>query len=82
MSDLPYRRFLAYDALGVALWATAYVGLSVGAAAGWQHVRDELGAQWAAALIGLGLLVWVSLKTRRAVIERRSRASMSAESQE
>ena len=65
LSDLPYRRFLLYDALGVLLWATAYVGLGVGAAAGWQRVRSELGMTWAISLVVLGLVVWVGLKMRR-----------------
>ena len=42
-SELSYRRFLAYDLLGVALWATVSILLGVGIAVGWQTVGDVFG---------------------------------------
>ena len=65
MSELTYRRFLVYDLLGVALWGAGSILLGVGAAAGWQWVRDDLGPGWAAAVVLLAVVVWVLLKTRR-----------------
>jgi membrane-associated protein len=50
MSRLPYGRFLAWNALGGATWATAFVVL--GYLAGSQYQRIERGANY----FGLGLL--------------------------
>lgn len=51
MSQLPYRRFLAWNALGGLLWACAFVIL--GYLAGSQYQRIEHYANY----IGLALLV-------------------------
>ena len=76
MSELPYRRFLAYDLLGVALWGAGSILLGVGAAAGWQRVRDDLGPWWAAAVVMLAVALWGLLKARRI---RRTREEHRAE---
>ncbi len=76
MSELTYRRFLAYDLLGVALWGAGSILLGVGAAAGWQRVRDDLGPWWAAAAVLLAVALWGLLKARRI---RRTREEHRAE---
>ena len=66
MSELTYRRFLVYDLLGVALWGAGSILLGVGAAAGWQWMRDDLGAWWAAAVVLLTVvLLWLLKALRR-----------------
>ncbi len=66
MSELTYRRFLVYDLLGVALWGAGSILLGMGAATGWQWVRDDLGPWWAAAVVLLAVVLWgLLMKTRR-----------------
>lgn len=65
ISGIPYRRFLAYDLLGVALWATGSILVGVGAATGWQRIRDAMGPGWALALLAGGVAAWLVLKVRR-----------------
>ena len=73
MSDLPYRRFLAYDLLGVALWAAASILLGLGAGLGWQRIRDDLGPEWAVGALAAALAVWALLMVGR--LRRRRRAA-------
>ncbi len=54
MSRLPYGRFLAWNALGGALWATTFV--FIGYLAGSQYQRIESYANY----IGIGLLVLIA----------------------
>lgn len=65
ISRIPYRRFLAYDLLGVAVWATGSILVGVSASVGWRRVRDDLGPAWAVAVLGLAVVVWLALKVRR-----------------
>ncbi len=65
MSRIPYGRFLRFDLLGVAFWATGSIVVGVGAAVGWQRVRDDLGLEWAVAGLFAGLAIWSVLKIRR-----------------
>jgi membrane-associated protein len=65
MSEISYRRFLAYDLLGIFLWLTGSIAIGVGTALGWQRVRDDLGPEWGLGLLVLGGIVWVGLKVRR-----------------
>ncbi len=72
MSNLAYRRFLLYDLLGVAVWAAGSIVVGVGAAVGWQRVRDDLGPWWAAGAILLAGVIWSVLKIRRMLSSRRT----------
>ena len=63
-SELSYRRFLVYDLLGVALWATVSILLGVGVAVGWQMVGDVFGVWWPATLAVTALALWGLLARR------------------
>ena len=63
-SELSYPRFLVYDLLGVALWATVSILLGVGVAVGWQVVGDVFGAWWPATLAVAALALWGLLVRR------------------
>jgi membrane-associated protein len=43
LSGLSYPRFLLWDLLGVALWASLYLGIGVAADDGWETLRRILG---------------------------------------
>ena len=64
MSELTYRRFLVYDLLGVGVWGAGAILLGVGAAAGWQRVRDDLGPWWAAAVVLLAVALLGLVRAR------------------
>lgn len=65
MSGLGYRRYLAYDVLGVAVWGTGSILVGVGTAAGWRRVRDDLGPEVAGGIVVVAVLVWAVLRVRR-----------------
>src|SRR5438552_8912662 len=68
MSDMPYRRFAAFNAAGAAVWGTGFVLLGYLAGAAWHTVADVAG--WVG--LGLGGLVLIALVGGR--ILRRMRA--------
>lgn len=70
MSKLPYPRFLAWNALGGLLWATAFVVL--GYLAGSQYARIEHYANY----IGIALLIGIALTLY--IRHRRSARTASA----
>ena len=78
MSELTYRRFLIYDLLGVALWGAGSILIGVGAAAGWQRVRADLGLWWAAAVVLLAIGVFGLVRVRRVRHTREKRRAESA----
>jgi len=65
MSRMPYRRFLAFNAAGGALWATAVVVAGYLAGASWQRVQTYFG--WA----GGGLLAVLAAVAAVIVVRRR-----------
>lgn len=66
MSRVPYGRFLAYDTLGVLVWAGASVALGYLAGGSWRLVADTLGTAFAiAAALGVGLVLLVRWRARR-----------------
>lgn len=67
MNRMPYRRFLLYNAIGGAAWATAVVLVGYLAGASWRRVEDHLGEAGAglAALVVVALGFWWWLRRRR-----------------
>ncbi len=58
MSPLRYRRFVAYDLMGVALWAVAYVSIGIFAQEGWERVSRALGVGGALTFIAGAVVLW------------------------
>ena len=54
-TSVAYRRFLAFDLLGIAGWAFVALGIAYAAARGWQIGVDSIGMGWAT-LAGAGLI--------------------------
>ncbi len=50
-SELGYVRFLAYDAVGIVLWAVSYVSVGYLAGESWRLVSRMVGGFWAAVFI-------------------------------
>ncbi len=70
MSRIPYAKFLAWNAAGGALWASAFVLLGYAAGSQYQRVAHN------ASLFGIGLLALIAAVIALKVIRsRRSRAS-------
>jgi undecaprenyl-diphosphatase len=71
MSEMTYRRFLAYDALGVAGWAAGSVALGVAAGESWKLVASALGTL-GALVLALNVIAGVVAAVRhrhRALVE-------------
>ncbi len=61
-TSIGYRRFLAFDLLGIAGWAFIGLGIAYAAARGWQIGVDSIGIGWAT-LAGAGLIaVFLAIK--------------------
>jgi len=75
MSEMPYRRFLAYDLLGVAGWAAGSVALGVAAGESWKLVASALGTLGALvlALIVIAAVVAAVRHRHRALVEAAER---------
>ena len=71
-SRVPYRTFLAWNAIAGAIWATAHVLLGYLAGESWQRIH-HLAGQAALLLLGVALLAAVALGTRL-LRRRRSQA--------
>jgi membrane protein DedA with SNARE-associated domain len=70
MSELRYRRFIAWTAPACVIWATAYVSVGTLAAGGYRQLSAQL--HWAGYLFGaVVLLFFVAVLLIRRVIERR-----------
>ncbi|MEE6263871.1 DedA family protein [Plantactinospora sonchi] len=67
MNRMPYRRFLLFNALGGAAWATTVVLVGYLAGASWKRVENHLGEAGAglAALVVVVLAIWWWLRRRR-----------------
>ena len=57
-TSVAYRRFLAFDLLGIAGWASVGLGVAYAAARGWQIGVGSVGMRWAT-LGGVGLIAAV-----------------------
>jgi membrane protein DedA with SNARE-associated domain len=70
MSELRYRRFIAWTAPACVIWATAYVSVGTLAAGGYRDLSAQL--HWAGYLFGaVVLLFFVAVLLIRRAIERR-----------
>jgi membrane protein DedA with SNARE-associated domain len=73
MSRMPYRRFLAFNAAGGALWATVVVMAGYLAGASWQRVTTYFG--WGAgALVTVVVAIAAATVVWRRVVARRATA--------
>jgi membrane-associated protein len=64
MSELTYRRFLAYDALGVSAWVAIYVAIGVLADESWEIATRAVGVGGSVLFAGLGVGLWIVLRRR------------------
>jgi membrane-associated protein len=74
-SGMRWPRFFLFDLIGIALWATVYVGGGFLAGYGWRQAADEFGEIAGALLLVLGgivILVLGRMWFRRWIIRRRA----------
>lgn len=71
LSGIDYPRFLLWDVAGVALWATAYIGIGLAADGSWRYLSGVLGAGGALVFIVFLVLAWMALRRRRGGGRRR-----------
>jgi undecaprenyl-diphosphatase len=67
-SDMPYRRFVLYDAAGAVLWTIGFVTLGYLVGASWQVAEKWIsrgGLLLAGILLAVGLVVWLGRRRRR-----------------
>jgi len=66
-SQMPYRRFLAWNAIGGLVWGTGFVVLGYAAGASYHRVEKQVGRGVAVALavVVIGLLVAWRIRSRR-----------------
>jgi membrane protein DedA with SNARE-associated domain len=73
MSDLRYRRYVAYDAPGVLAWCALYMTAGAAAGEGWGRVTDAFGMGGALLLVGLVTgAIWLSRHRRPLPAGRRT----------
>lgn len=58
MSDLSYRRYLAYDVPGVVAWGAMYVGIGLVARESWRAATRVVGVGGTVAFAVAGLVAW------------------------
>lgn len=75
MSGLRYRRFLAYDLLGVGAWVAMYVACGYLAGRSWRWVSSALGTGWAVLFMVVGLAAL--LRSRRRTLRDPSTAQLA-----
>jgi membrane-associated protein len=78
-SRVPYRRFLLWNALAGALWATAHVLLGYLAGESWQRINHLAGRVALYILLGAVALAAAALLTHRLLRRRRNRAATLAD---
>jgi membrane protein DedA with SNARE-associated domain len=71
MSDITYRRYVPYEVAGLLCWAALYVTLGVGARGSWIGATRLLGAGGALAFLVAGVVVWVTLRRRVSLRDRK-----------
>lgn len=71
MSDLPYRTFIVFNALGGLVWGTGFVFVGFLAGAGWRRA-ERIASTLGLGILGLIVVVWaVSRVARRGPAVRR-----------
>lgn len=70
ISDIPYRQFILWDMLGVALWAAAYIGIGLAADGSWSLVSGILGTGGAFLFLALVVLAWLQFRRRNGTEDR------------
>jgi len=66
-SDMPYRKFVLYDAAGAVLWTIGFVALGYLVGASWQVAEKWIsrgGLLLAGILLAVGLVVWLGRRRR------------------
>ncbi|RMH18056.1 MAG: DedA family protein [Gemmatimonadetes bacterium] len=77
-SHMTYRRFVAYDLLGVAVWASAHIAVGLAAGESWRRVARLMGVGWAVLFAGAAAVVWWLVKRRLAARRVRTRRARPA----
>jgi len=65
MTDLPYRRFLLFDAVGLMGWSLLYMGIGVFAGENWKRVSSGIGLGLTILFLSVGTLAWRGVRARR-----------------
>jgi dephospho-CoA kinase len=66
MSNMQYRRYVLYDAIGVAGWAAASVAVGYFVGESWDAISRIMGAASAVLLFAAAIAIHVAMKKRRA----------------
>ena len=77
-SDMPYRKFVVYDAAGAVLWTIGFVTLGYLAGASWQVAEKWIsrsGMVIAVILVVAGLALWLRRRRRNQKIKEKPWAS-------
>lgn len=66
MSGMGQRRFLLYEAPGLAGWLAIYVGIGVLAEESWEAATRVVGLGWTVVFVVVGLVLWFGRARKRA----------------
>jgi membrane protein DedA with SNARE-associated domain len=67
ISDLSYRRYLVFEGLGLAAWASLYVGIGLLAGESWRAATRIVGVGGSVIFLTVGVGFWVVLRRRAPV---------------
>ncbi len=65
MSELSYRRYVAYEVPGLIGWAGIYVAVGLLAGESWRTVVGSLGFGGGALFVAVGIGLWLAMKKRQ-----------------
>jgi membrane protein DedA with SNARE-associated domain len=72
-SDMPYRKFVLYDALGAVLWTIGFVTLGYVLGASWQIAEKWIGRSGLILAVIAGLVVvvtWIHRRRKKPAVDR------------
>ncbi len=62
MSDLPYRRYLPYELIGLLGWVAIYVAIGYFARGSWEVATQMVGVGGTVVFIAFGLAIWLLVR--------------------